>query len=49
MFFSAVKLGVLTWESMGLTPASRGQLMNYSLLPCWFHERERALGYNRRL
>ncbi len=37
MFFSAVKLGILSWENMVygieslLQPASSGQSMNYSL------------------
>jgi len=43
MFISAVKLGILTWESMGmesfLEPASRGHLKNCNFLPlvCWLH------------
>ncbi len=44
MFFSAVKLGILTWESIGLTPAASLKRpvdeLQFKSLPCWFQERE---------
>ncbi len=45
-FFSAVKLGILTWgvyeiDSL-LQPASSGQSINCSF-QCWFHEREQEV------
>ncbi len=45
MFFSAVKLGILTWGVYGidslLQPASSGvDELQFKSLPCWFQERE---------